>query len=170
MGCARESAKGVAVSQIVLDAIAEELAQLERIVPVPAGPLGYGRDLSCVWDIDPMLREVDPFSVAAVWEASLRRITTDRGELPYGGDPEDLEYGWSVFRLLNRGLTPDDIRDAAGELQAELSKDDRVSSVSVALTQERTDRLRIEIAITPHSPLSPFARTIAVTPDGVEEL
>lgn len=158
------------MSEIVLRGFVEESDGLTQIVPPPAGPLGYGRDLSCVRDVTETADEVDEFSVVAIWEAALRRITTDRGSLPDGGDPEDGEYGWSVYRLLHRGLTPAEIRDAAGQLQSEISKDDRVRVVSVSLAQLSSQELRVEISIEPMPPLAPFSRTVAVTPDTVREL
>lgn len=158
------------MSRIVLNAIAEERATLERIVPTPTPPFGYGRDLSCTTDVTPTWEEVDPFSERAIWEASLRRITTERGELPDGGDPEDLEYGRDVRRLLHRGLTPAQIRDEAGQLQAELTKDDRVESASVTLRQLSLKELHVEISITPVGADRSFTKTLAVTPEVVREL
>lgn len=158
------------MSEIVLSAIQDEIATLSRIVDVPSGPLGYGKELACVTDITETLDEVDPFSEQGIWEAAIRRITTNRGELPDGGDPEDREYGRNVRRLLHRGLTPAEIRDEAGQLQAEIAKDDRVAAVEVTLAQESRSSIRLQITITPHPPGLPFSRIVVVTPETLEEL
>lgn len=158
------------MSTVVLEGIAEESSDLERIVPTPVEPFGYGRDLSCTSDITETLDEVDEFSNQALWEASVRRLTCDRGELPDGGDPEDLEYGRSVVRLLHRGLTPAQIRDEAGQIQQEVTKDDRIAAASVVLTQRSLGEIHIALTLTPVGSRESFTRTLAVTPEGVEEL
>jgi hypothetical protein len=156
------------MSSVVFGVIEAEYAKLVQVVPTPTGPLGYGRDLSCVTDITERLDEVDEASPQGIIEALVRRLSTPRGEYPDGGDPEDLEYGWSVFALLSRGLTVAEIRDAAGEIQVECTKDDRVESVSVVLTQVSLKELRIEVAVTPAIPgLVPFSFTAVVTPEGI---
>lgn len=158
------------MSQLVLDAIAEEIASLVRLVPTPTAPLGYGRDLSCTRDLTETLDEVDPFSIQAIQEAAIRRLKTRRGELPDGGLPEDLEYGWSVLSLLSRGLTPAEVRDAAGEIQSELTKDDRVASATVTLVQKSLKELSISIEIVPEDPnLGKFDFVLVATPDGLQE-
>src|SRR5690606_36501053 len=161
---ARSNHEGDAMSSVVFEAIKAAQAKLERMVPTPLEPLGYGSELSCVDDIDELASEVDPFSEQALFEALMRRWTTERGSHADGGDPEDLEYGFNLRRLLHRPMTPAEIRDSAGQLQSEATKDDRVISCSVELVQVSLKEHRITAHITPADPsLGPFSRTVAVT-------
>jgi hypothetical protein len=158
------------MSQVVRDVIEAEFAQLVQIVPTPQAPLLYGRDLSCVMDVTDRLDEVDENSVQGITESTIRRLSTRRGEYPDGGLPEDGEYGWSVLSLVSKGLTSADIRDAAGEIQQEVTKDDRIESASVTLTQVSLKELRILITITPAIPgLAPFDLNLVATPTGLQE-
>lgn len=146
------------MSQIVLDAIAADLAELTRIVPVPTGPLGYGRDLSCVDDVTEALDEVDPFSPAAIGEALLRRLTT-----PRGGLSDDADYGLDVRSCCNRGVPASELRELAGQIRSEATKDDRVEDASVTVTLPSLNAMSIRILVTPADPLlDPFSLTFAV--------
>ncbi|HSC86381.1 MAG TPA: hypothetical protein VLC09_03895 [Polyangiaceae bacterium] len=160
------------MTTIVQEAIAAMQAELAQTGPRPTAPLGYGSDLSCVRDLTDNMAEVDPMSVEALKQSLIRRLETRRGELPIGDNPEDGEYGWSIAALLSKGMTPAEIRDAAGEIQTELTKDDRVTpgGASVTLTQVSLKQLRISIQITPEDPtLGTFDFTLVATPDGLQE-
>jgi hypothetical protein len=143
----------------VADFIASEIAKLQRIVPLPTGSLGYGRDLSCVSDVTPTMEEVDPFSVRGIREAIVRRLTTPRGSLP-----DDPEYGLDLRRFLNTGHTVQTLTSLAGLITTEIGKDDRVGSISVTVALPDPSTLRISLTITPEDPrLGAFDLTFAIT-------
>jgi hypothetical protein len=147
------------MSQLVLDAIAASTAELTRLVPVPTGPLGYGTDLSCVEDVTEDLAEVDPFSPQAIGEALLRRLTTPRGQLP-----DDPNYGMDLRGYCNRGVPTGELREIAGQIRSEVTKDDRVEDVSVVVTVPALNAMSVRIDVTPADPsLDPFTLTFAVT-------
>jgi hypothetical protein len=146
---------------IVHDVIAAELATLARATAAPVGPLGYGRDLSCVSDLANDLAEVDPASPVAIVEACLRRLTC-----PRGGLIDDPDYGLDLRAYCNRGVTITELRALDGAIRTELKKDDRVSDVDAAVsTTTLTDAaLRVTVRITAADPdLEPFAFVFAVT-------
>jgi hypothetical protein len=140
-------------------AFAAELALVTRTVPVPTGELKYGRDLSCVTDLDPALAEVDEASPAAIVEAIVRRFITPRDALE-----DDPSYGLDVRGQLNRGITLRDLRALSGALQGEAQKDDRVLQANVQVNSTLgSGALSIAVAIVPADPvLQPFSFTIAV--------
>jgi hypothetical protein len=146
------------MSQIVLDAIAADLATLTREVPTPAEPFGYGTDLRCTTDVTANLDEVDPFSPVAIVEALIRRLTTPRGRLP-----DDPEYGLDVTAMVNRGITQSELRDIQTQIRNESSKDDRVDDVAVTVTMLAYNSARIQMMIAPADAQRPFSATLAVT-------
>jgi len=144
------------MSDGVLEFIAAETAALTRLVPVPTGELGYGRDLSCVTDITETLEEVDPFSVQGLGEALLRRLITPRGSLP-----DDADYGIDIRGYCNRALTRQDLLALEGEIRAELAKDDRVAQVQPTVTWA-SPSLNVKVMVEPAIPgMRPFALTLA---------
>lgn len=150
------------MADVVRDTIAAELALIERMVPTPAEPLGYGSDISCTDDLDPDMREVEGLEVLV--QALLRRQDCPRGALP-----DDPSYGISLSEYLNEGTTDADIRALASKIRGELRKDDRVDVVVVTVTPNADgSRLRIREVITPLDPrLGPFAMVLAVTSSSV---
>lgn len=143
----------------VSDSLAAQLPTLSRVVDAPVGTLAFGVDLSCVTDLDPELREVDPESPSAIVEAVIRRYLT-----PRGGLLDDPDYGLDVRTHLNRGVTQRDLRAISGALRGEAQKDDRVSAADVTITATlRSSTAQIEVQITPTDPaLSDFDFTFAV--------
>lgn len=151
------------MADVVRDAIAAELALLERVVPMPTGDLGYGSDLAMTAeaiDIDPDMverRGDDPLVLA---EAMVRRLDTPRGALP-----DDRNYGYDVRGHLNRGTTRTEVRAMNAGVHGELIKDDRLRAVRVEVAPA-PDGSEIAIAIqaTPADPaLAPFELVLAVT-------
>jgi hypothetical protein len=139
------------------EAFAAETASLERIVDPPTGNLGYGRDLSCVLDLTHDVAEVDPMSPTAIGQAVFRRLMTARGNLP-----DDPDYGIDVRGMLNRGIPVQKLRDLAGQIRTEITKD---------VTIPEPGALSVAINITPEVPgVSPFDLTMALTADTVELL
>lgn len=148
-------------------ALAASLATLTQENPYPSGELGYGTDVatfpnaSGTIDATDALDDVDPLSVAAIGQALLRRLVTKRGTLP-----DDPNYGIDVRAYCNAGVPVQRLRDISGQVQLELSKDDRVSTCTVAVTQPDALTLKIAAVVTPSViGLAPFQLVFAVTPD-----
>lgn len=148
------------MSQIVLDAIAAQVDELERVVDIPEPPFGYGTDLSAVQDIDENAAEVDPFSRLALAQALVRRLITSRGSLR-----DDLGYGLDLRAEVNVGRTRADVIALAGQVRSEVEKDDRVTTASVTvIPSPNGSRLEIRIVVQPEDPqLGRFDLTLAAT-------
>lgn len=151
------------MGDVVRDAIAAELALLERVVPTPTGALGYGSDIAMTDDAGDVHADMlerrgdDPLVLA---EALVRRLDTPRGSLP-----DDRDYGYDVRGHLNRGTTAQEIRGMSSGVHGEVTKDDRVGSARVDVTPAPDgSSLAIAIQITPADPaLAPFELVLAVT-------
>lgn len=144
---------------LVLDSIAAQVLELDQLVATPQPPFGYGRDLSCVDDITPTLDDVDPFSVQAVSEATIRRLSTARGTLV-----DDPDYGLDLRSYCNRGVPARELAQLAGGIRNEVTKDDRIETATVTASLAGTNELRVQITITPVDPATePFRLTLAVT-------
>jgi len=145
---------------IVRDSIASQVAELERLVPTPAEPLGYGRDLSCVDDITANCDEVDVFSVTAIGEATIRRLSTARGTLV-----DDPDFGLDLRAFCNRGVPAHELAPLEGAVRNEVTKDDRIDSASVTATYTaQSSSLLVQIRIVPVDPrLGVFGLTLAVS-------
>lgn len=147
------------MSDVVRDAIATELALVQRIAPAPLAPFGYGSDLSCAGDLTPTMESVDPFSTRAIAESILRELDT-----PRGGLVDDPDYGLDLRGAVNRGMTAADVRSLAERVRTVAEKDDRVSRASVTVSPSPTGTtLRVEIRVTPVGALNPFRLTLAAT-------
>jgi hypothetical protein len=144
---------------IVLEPSALDLAPIKlELGALPSGELGYGRDLSCVLDLTDDLAEVDPLSPVAIGEATLRRLLTARGSLP-----DHRDYGLDVRGMCNRGVPYSELRDLAGQVRNEISKDDRIESATVTVTPQAGGQLDFAVRITPAVVgLTPFSLTFAV--------
>lgn len=92
-------------------------------MPIP----DYGVDLSCVTDLDPVLRTVTGKTLLA--QAIVRRLTTPRGMLI-----DDPNYGLDVREWLSMEMTPIVLARLRAAVRSELEKDERVSSVNVDTT------------------------------------
>jgi hypothetical protein len=164
------------MSKIVLDAIAADVALLERRLEPPSGELGYGTDLSCAADLAADFAEVDPFSPLALAEALVRRLDCPRGTLPDASSPTlvDADYGIELRAYLHGPLTPAELRGLEGAIQAELTKDDRVDGVLVTVeVAPNGESFTVDLQVTAIDPrVGDFALTLAVTDAAVllEEL
>jgi hypothetical protein len=147
------------VSQLVLDAIAAEIALLAQETPTPAEPFGYGTDLSCVLDLTDRMEEVGQNTTLAIGQSLVRRLITPNGTLW-----DDPDYGEDIRSYLNRGTTLADLRDLEGKIRNECTKDDRVAQVAVQVAQTALVQLDISIQVTPVDPtLGVFTMTLALT-------
>lgn len=144
---------------IVHDTIAAEIALLEREVPTPLAPFGYGQDLDCTTDLTEDLLEVDPSSKTAIAQALLRRLSCPRGRLP-----DDPDYGFDLRGTLNRGTDANALRDLAGQIKSEVLKDNRIDGADVTTTYTaQTETLDVTLWIVAVDPaLGEFSLTFAV--------
>jgi phage baseplate assembly protein W len=138
-------------------AFARYLASLERLVDDPQPPFGYGRDISCVRDLDP---GVEVEGVTALAQALARRLDT-----PRGGLVDDPDFGFDLRSQLNKGSTQAEMNSLAARIRNELTKDDRVSmvSVTVAPLDTRGSSVRVTVRVRPKNSSEPFSMTLAVT-------
>ena len=82
-----------------------------------------------VVDLDPYFRIVT--GAKAVASAIACRLTC-----PRGGLIDDEEYGYDIRELVNQPLTATFARDAAQDIEAQCSLDERVSDAVVELSEE----------------------------------
>jgi hypothetical protein len=88
----------------------------------------YGRDLSCVDDLEDSMLEVDGWR--ALGEALARRLIT-----PRGGLLDDENYGFDVTDYLNDDLIgAGDIAKIAAGIDAEFAKDERILRSKTTIT------------------------------------
>lgn len=152
------------MNTLFAEAIAADIATLERVVEAPTGDLGYGTDLSCVDDLTEDMAEIDPSTARGIGEAAIRRLTT-----PRGGLVDDPDYGLDLRGYCNHGVTSEELRTLASRASAELLKDDRIDSATVTLsTNTASTDLRVTVTITPADPnVATFALVFAVTDSAV---
>ncbi len=157
------------MSELVKTFIAGEIAALTQIVTFPEEPFGYGRDLSCARDVDPNALEVDGFTTRALAEAIVRRLDTPRGSLP-----DDGTYGIAAVTYVNRGVTTRSLQELAGQIRAEILRDDRVDTLTVTVRPSSLGQsLIIELAVRPFDPeLGDFSLTLNASDAGllIEEI
>jgi hypothetical protein len=148
------------MSDTVRDAIAEALAEVERVADAPVEPFGYGSDLVCTSDLTEEMAEHDGFDPQGLAEALLHRIDCPRGELP-----DDPNYGMDLRSYINRGVSNAELFALAGEIRNEWTKDDRVESAVVELeVSEGGKRISGRGLVTPVDPsVGGFALTFAAT-------
>ena len=148
------------MSQLVLDAIDAEIASLTRLVDTPVEPFGYGSDISGAADLDPDMAEVSGDTTLALAQALVRRLDCPRGTLI-----DDGNYGIDLRGYCNRPTTTSELRALAGQVRAELQKDDRVDSITVRLEPTSNgNAFALKIRVEPIDPrVGGFALTLAVT-------
>jgi hypothetical protein len=118
--------------------------------------VAFGSDLSCATDITSTARELSDDDPLIVAQAVYRRLTT-----PRDGLVDDREYGLDLRTFLHRGLTTAQLRSVEGQIRNEICKDDRVETVSVAVTH--TDVGSFSIAIRGETGAAPFSLVLALT-------
>lgn len=122
-----------------------------------AGPADvFGSDLDCATDITSTARELADDDPLVVSQACYRRLTT-----PRDGLVDDREYGLDLRTFLHRGLTTAQLRSVEGQIRNEISKDDRVETVSVTVTQTDVETFSIEIK--GETGTAPFSLVLALT-------
>ena len=126
----------------------------------------FGRDLSCT-DALRTVRYVTGARLVA--EACYRRLTTPRGMLR--GDEDEATYGLDLVDLIGSVASTTEAATLAGQIEAELLKDDRVTSVGVTVTPTVDGpATTYAIAIKGETDAGPFDMTLAVDDVSVELL
>lgn len=121
----------------------------------------YGHDLACVFDLDPLMRELEGTDRMVLIEAILRRVTTGEGLLI-----DDESYGKDIRRELSRDLDDAQLALLGLEYSAQIERDERVLSADVRVTMlagetPGTRRLRMTIGVTDAD--GPFTLTTNVS-------
>lgn len=123
---------------------------------------GYGVEIYCT---DRLRTGKYVSGRVALAQAIYRRLTTPRGTLR-GGD-EEQAYGIDLPGFVGRVATPIATAALPGIISAELSKDDRISSVSSTVTATTGTNglvaLEIEIRVVAVDEDEEFALTIAAS-------
>jgi hypothetical protein len=131
----------------------------------PDSPLGYGRDAWCVSSATEDEREVDPDSPLGMAQMAMRACTTPRDTCP-----DAPGRGFDVRRALSRATGLSELLAYEGMATSEIEQDDRVDSVEVSLTLDRSlaiPSVRLRFVITPvRADLGPFAGVITVPETG----
>lgn len=115
----------------------------------------FGSDLSCKDDLDPTMTEVTGLNL--VREAAYRRLVTRRGRLI-----DDLDYGLDVRDFLSSEVTPTALGQIPGQVDAELTKDERVASSTTAAAWDPVRRA-LTLTITAQTAAGPFSLVLPVS-------
>lgn len=110
----------------LLTAAGYNAANLVLVTALPAGS-PYGKDLSCVADLDPSMVEVGGNTVLA--QACARRLLTPRGTLI-----DDPDYGYDLEQWIGADIGPADVAGIQVAIQQELLKDERVNACVAVVT------------------------------------
>lgn len=132
---------------IASDRTAEILATLpEPTEELERDPADYGRDVLCIETLKSGRYMRDRPLIAA---GLYHRLVTDPGSLP-GWSEDDRDFGLGIERYVGR---VDAAEGLGTEIEIELSKDPRVSSVAAAVTEHRfpDGGARLDIAVTAES-------------------
>lgn len=113
-----------------------------------------GTDLSCVFDLDPTMREVSGRTCLA--QAMARRLTTPRGRLIY-----DPQYGTDLNAYLLADVGPGDIAKIGAAVQAECLKDERVLACTASVVFLNSVLI---VTITLTDAQGPFTLTFQLAP------
>lgn len=144
-----------------LDAAAADFTAETPALTPSADP--YGRDVSCVEDIDPTVREVE--GEEALAEAWARRLSTPRGSLGSDTNPEwadDPDYGLDCQSFLHRKMTAAEIASIPGQIESELLKDERTREVKARLVRFDAEQA-FECELDGYTAEGPFRFTFAAT-------
>ncbi len=148
------------MTSVIESALAAELATLTREVEPSTEPLGFGIDLDCVTDVTEDFAETDPRSPKGIAQGAIRCLTTPRGSLV-----DDPDYGFDLRAVTSRGVATGELRGIASAIAGEVTKDDRISDVTVELSASLANQtLDVKLRIQPKDPaLGTFSLTFVVT-------
>lgn len=119
----------------------------------------FGRDTSCTDSL-----KTGRFSTGArlVAEACFRRLITPRGTL-IGGDDE-ANYGLDLLERIGSVSSKSDAAALPGQIQNELLKDERLTSVDVTVIDKTSGpSVSFEISIFGQTDVGPFSLVLAVS-------
>jgi phage baseplate assembly protein W len=139
----------------VSDRFAAEIGALVRYHSEPVSPYGWGSDLDCADDLTENVAEIPKDDMRLVVQSCYRRLTTRRGTLI-----DDPDYGFDVLHLLHAGMTKTDLIRIAGQVESELSKDDRLETVECKVSYADET---IELDIKGMTRIGTFSMTMGVT-------
>lgn len=114
----------------------------------------YGWDLSCVTDLDPSATEVGGNVILG--QSCARRLITARGTLV-----DDANYGFDIRQFIDNDLTTSQIGRLQSEIEQELLKDDRVSSITSVAVFQASGIMTVTVLI--EAAAGPFALVLTVT-------
>ena len=120
----------------------------------------YGSDLAGTDDLDPFMTELDGTDVLVVAQAIYRRLTTAKGSLI-----EDPDYGLDVRAFLRKAMTPAYLASIPGQIENEITKDDRITNVVVRMTDNGDSTFDLDVS--GETADGEFTLTAAVSADGV---
>jgi phage baseplate assembly protein W len=135
--------------------MAEQIAELVPYHSEPVSPFGWGSDLDCANDLTENMAELTKDDMLLVVQSCYRRLTTRRGTLDY-----DPDYGIDVVHLLHSGVSQKDLIRIKGQVECELTKDDRLETVECRVTYA-DETLTLEI--TGMTRIGTFEMTMGVT-------
>lgn len=102
-----------------------------------------------------------------VAEAAYRRLRTKKGTLR-GGDDE-LDYGMDLLDAIGRIATASEAAALPGQIEAELSKDERIEQVDVDVTAATVGPSTTwTVKIDGHTAAGPFSLVLNITDVTVE--
>ncbi|AKT38249.1 hypothetical protein [Chondromyces crocatus] len=122
--------------------------------PPPKPPQGFGVDLDCAEDLDPLMGTVTGLQVVA--QAIYRRLSTPRGMVLDAPD-----YGFDLRSLLHKGMSPAEQAALPGLVRAEVLKEERIQSATVQILDFTSDAFRLSIRCVTAE--GPFLMTLHVS-------
>lgn len=148
---------------VVRETMAAELLLIEQEFDTTTAVLGYGRDVSCTFDVDAQWSEVDAEDPLSIVNASVRRLITERGT-----NPDDPNYGLNIPGYLSKPLTPSGIEEIQGLAKLELEKDDRVFAATVRVLFTGVKTLAVLVRLELNNPSVKVPEfTLRLTPGSV---
>lgn len=129
-------------------------------------PVDFGTDTSCTTGLRSGRLISGPRLVA---EACFRRLTTPRGMLRGGED--EANYGLDLEKLIGATTTKAQAAALPGQIQSELLKDERLTSVTADVVATTVGpATSYEITIEGQTDQGPFSLVLAVSDVSVEIL
>lgn len=126
----------------------------QPLEPPAQPPEGFGVDLACADDLDPMMSNVSGLRLLA--EAVYRRLSTPRGMVLDAPD-----YGFDVRSLLHKGMTAAERAAIPGLVRAEVLKDERIERAEAELRDVTPDSFRLSLRC--FTAEGPFRMTLHVS-------
>jgi hypothetical protein len=134
---------------------------LRRLVVPPTGDPGFGCDLSCFDDFTPDFQMIDSTSTLSVLQSNYRRLNTPLGFLDLINEPTD--YGFDVRGLLQKGISPGDLKRFQDEIREQILLDDRNLTCDCRVTQDPDVADTLNIDINGTTATGPYSLTMALT-------